>query len=330
MARGLPSGRSAGERSNLTRPGVIEEIARLYVEAGADLITTNTFGGSPARLRQFGLDGQTEAVNRAAVEAVRRAARGRAYVSGVGRALAGTCSKPYGDGRSRGHRRGLRAADPRARRGRRRPRLHRDDDRSGRGDACRAGRQVGRPGPAGHGHHDVRADAPRVSSPSWACPSSRPSAGLSEAGADVVGSNCGNGSVTMMVEIAREFRALTGLPIAIQPNAGLPEPRGRKPRLSRDAGVHGRAGARTAGRRRRDHRRLLRHDAGARPRVARHCVRYEVLSATRIFASSTSRFFLNVIVMAPSLPYRGPSMNCCFRSSDSALARMASAALSVK
>jgi methionine synthase I (cobalamin-dependent) len=47
--------------------------------------------------------------------------------------------------------------------------------------------------------------------------------GLSEAGADILGSNCGNGSVTM-VAIAREFRALTGLPIAIQPNAGLPEP----------------------------------------------------------------------------------------------------------
>jgi 5-methyltetrahydrofolate--homocysteine methyltransferase len=48
--------------------------------------------------------------------------------------------------------------------------------------------------------------------------------GLSEAGADILGSNCGNGSVEM-VAIAREFRALTGRPIAIQPNAGLPEPR---------------------------------------------------------------------------------------------------------
>jgi len=48
--------------------------------------------------------------------------------------------------------------------------------------------------------------------------------GLSDAGADILGSNCGNGSVAM-VAIAREFRALTGGPVAIQPNAGLPEPR---------------------------------------------------------------------------------------------------------
>jgi methionine synthase I (cobalamin-dependent) len=46
-----------------------------------------------------------------------------------------------------------------------------------------------------------------------------------EAGADILGSNCGNGS-EIMVEIAREFRAHTGRPVAIQPNAGLPEPRG--------------------------------------------------------------------------------------------------------
>jgi methionine synthase I (cobalamin-dependent) len=47
---------------------------------------------------------------------------------------------------------------------------------------------------------------------------------LTEAGADVLGSNCGNGS-EIMVEIAREFRARTNLPVAIQPNAGLPEHR---------------------------------------------------------------------------------------------------------
>jgi 5-methyltetrahydrofolate--homocysteine methyltransferase len=46
-------------------------------------------------------------------------------------------------------------------------------------------------------------------------------AGLAEAGADVIGSNCGNG-VEHMVAIAREFRRHTTLPLLIQPNAGLP------------------------------------------------------------------------------------------------------------
>ena len=48
--------------------------------------------------------------------------------------------------------------------------------------------------------------------------------GLAEAGADVVGSNCGNG-IEKMVEIARELRRHSRLPIAIQANAGLPESR---------------------------------------------------------------------------------------------------------
>ena len=46
-------------------------------------------------------------------------------------------------------------------------------------------------------------------------------AGLQEAGADVVGSNCGNG-IELMVQIAAEFRRHTILPMLIQSNAGLP------------------------------------------------------------------------------------------------------------
>lgn len=48
---------------------------------------------------------------------------------------------------------------------------------------------------------------------------------LTESGAAAVGSNCGNG-IAAMVEVARAFRAATALPLAIQPNAGLPETRG--------------------------------------------------------------------------------------------------------
>ena len=50
-------------------------------------------------------------------------------------------------------------------------------------------------------------------------------AGLADSGADVVGSNCGNG-IEAMIEIAREFRRHTELPLVIQSNAGLPENRG--------------------------------------------------------------------------------------------------------
>ncbi|MGD8330395.1 MAG: homocysteine S-methyltransferase family protein, partial [Acidobacteriota bacterium] len=45
--------------------------------------------------------------------------------------------------------------------------------------------------------------------------------GLAKAGADIVGSNCGN-SIGRMVEIARAFGEHTDLPILIQSNAGQP------------------------------------------------------------------------------------------------------------
>ena len=46
--------------------------------------------------------------------------------------------------------------------------------------------------------------------------------GLQKAGADIIGSNCGNG-IENMIKIAREFKKLTVLPIIIQSNAGIPE-----------------------------------------------------------------------------------------------------------
>ena len=46
-------------------------------------------------------------------------------------------------------------------------------------------------------------------------------AGLADAGADLVGSNCGNGSARMM-EIAAEFKRHGRLPVVIQSNTGLP------------------------------------------------------------------------------------------------------------
>jgi 5-methyltetrahydrofolate--homocysteine methyltransferase len=220
MARGVLPG-EAPESLNLTRPGVIEEIASLYVEAGADLITTNTFGGSPARLRQFGLDGQTEAVNRAAVEAVRRAAGGRAYASAsVG--PSGHLMKPYGDADpvdiGAGYERQIRAL---AEAGADLVCIETMTDLAEAVLAVRAARSVAPDLPviASMTFETTRRGFFTVMGVSI----EQAVRGLSEAGADILGSNCGNGSVTM-VAIAREFRALTGLPIAIQPNAGLPEP----------------------------------------------------------------------------------------------------------
>ena len=102
-ARGAPSSWSGAcppgrppEWFALEKPEVIEEIARLYVEAGADLVTTDTFGATSFRLELHGLGGERERVNRQAVEAVKRAVAGRALVSAsVG--PSGRLLEPHGD-----------------------------------------------------------------------------------------------------------------------------------------------------------------------------------------------------------------------------------------
>jgi 5-methyltetrahydrofolate--homocysteine methyltransferase len=48
---------------------------------------------------------------------------------------------------------------------------------------------------------------------------------LEAAGADIIGSNCGNG-IENMIEIAKEYKKYSNLPLIIQSNAGLPEIRG--------------------------------------------------------------------------------------------------------
>jgi methionine synthase / methylenetetrahydrofolate reductase(NADPH) len=60
---------------NLTEPSLVEGIHREYVEAGARILETNTFGANPVKLSSFGLADRTEAINRAAVERARAAIR---------------------------------------------------------------------------------------------------------------------------------------------------------------------------------------------------------------------------------------------------------------
>jgi 5-methyltetrahydrofolate--homocysteine methyltransferase len=219
MARGLEPGQ-APEVFNLTEPRVLEEIASLYLDAGADIITTNTFGGSPVRLRHSGLDRDTEAVNRAAVHAVRRAVGVRAYVSAsVG--PSGHVLKPYGDADpaeiAAGFERQIRAlagVDLIC--------IETMTDLAEAVLAVRASRAAAPDVPvmATMTFEHTRRGFYTVMGNSV----DQAIAGLLEAGADIVGSNCGNG-IQVMVEIARAFRARTPGLLAIQSNAGLPEQR---------------------------------------------------------------------------------------------------------
>jgi 5-methyltetrahydrofolate--homocysteine methyltransferase len=59
---------------NLSRPDLIREIHRGYFEAGADMVETNSFGGSPITLEEFQLGDRAREINRIAAELAREAA----------------------------------------------------------------------------------------------------------------------------------------------------------------------------------------------------------------------------------------------------------------
>jgi methionine synthase / methylenetetrahydrofolate reductase(NADPH) len=70
------------EQINLTQPALVKQIHREYIEAGAQVITTNTFGGNQMKLAKHGLENETENTNRAAVKLARSVAGPNIYVAG--------------------------------------------------------------------------------------------------------------------------------------------------------------------------------------------------------------------------------------------------------
>ena len=58
----------------LTQPDLIQSIHRSYLEAGADIIETDTFNGTALALEEFGLEEHVHELNRTAAELARRAA----------------------------------------------------------------------------------------------------------------------------------------------------------------------------------------------------------------------------------------------------------------
>ena len=218
MERGLAAG-NPPESFNLERIDVLEQIARAYLDAGADIIQTNTFGASRLKLAQYSLGDRVEEINKNAVRAVRNAAQSKAYVSGSC-GPTGQFLKPYGD---------VEQAE-----------MY-DAFMEQIAALINAGADViciETMSDAKEATCAVKAAKDLRSIPVMATMTfNRTPKGfytimgvtieetvrdLEAAGADIVGSNCGNGMENMIL-IAGEFKKFTKLPIIIQSNAGIPE-----------------------------------------------------------------------------------------------------------
>jgi methionine synthase I (cobalamin-dependent)/5,10-methylenetetrahydrofolate reductase len=77
---------------NLSNPGLVRQVHLEYLEAGAEVLETNTFGAHRFKLGPHGLESQVRRINREGARVAREAAAGRALVAGaigpVGKPLA--------------------------------------------------------------------------------------------------------------------------------------------------------------------------------------------------------------------------------------------------
>jgi 5-methyltetrahydrofolate--homocysteine methyltransferase len=214
--RGLARG-ECPDTWNLAHPEKVEEVARLYVDAGSRVILTNTFGANAVVLEKYGMAGSAAAINRAGVEISKRAAEGRAYVF----ASMGPCGKMLVTGD-----------------------VTEERLRDVFGEQALAMKDAGADGIVVETMMDVNeARIAVIAAKATGLPvvasmvfdsgkqKDRTMMGntpeqvveeLTRAGADVIGANCGQG-IEGFIPICARLRAATGMPLWMKPNAGLPE-----------------------------------------------------------------------------------------------------------
>ncbi|MFC2135858.1 homocysteine S-methyltransferase family protein [Bacteroidota bacterium] len=217
--RGLKMG-ECPELFNVINPEAVQEVVQLYIDAGSEIVLTNSLGGSALKLSDYNLEDRTEEINSKAVEIVRAVAKGKAYVAAsVG--PSGKILKPYGD------------AEP-------------DELRESFARQVKAMAEAGADAFCIETMIDLSETEIAVKTAKAVAPdipvmatmtfnetpkgfftvmgNNIPSVVevLTNAGVDIIGSNCGNG-LEKMINIAREFKKATDLPLIIQSNAGMPE-----------------------------------------------------------------------------------------------------------
>jgi 5-methyltetrahydrofolate--homocysteine methyltransferase len=223
--RGMKAG-ECPELLNVTAPETISEISCKYLDAGAEILETCTFGANPLKLARHRLEERYEEINMAAVRITRTVARDKAYVAAcIG--PSGRIMKPFGDTEpaavQSSYERQIQVL------------IHAGvdiiwietmTDLREAVIAVRTAKRVDLHIPViaamtfnktQRGYFTIMGNSVE-----------QVARELQSAGADAVGSNCGNG-IENMVEIAGVFAGTMKLPISIRPNAGLPVLKANKP-----------------------------------------------------------------------------------------------------
>jgi 5-methyltetrahydrofolate--homocysteine methyltransferase len=222
MLAGLEQG-NCGEMWNVTHPERVLAIQRRYVEAGADCLITNTFGGSPLMLKRHGHAEGLREINQAGVRIARQAFGERpGYVLGDIGPL-GAILEPYGD---------LSEADARAALDQQAAALveagvdsiiiETQTSLEELGLAIDAAKAAGAPCIIGSLAYDLSADGTFYKTMMGVAPEQ--GAEFVEArGAHIIALNCGTGmDMPGAAKVVRLYRESCKLPAMVQPNAGLP------------------------------------------------------------------------------------------------------------
>ena len=218
QGKGLEPG-GCPEALNITMPNVIKGMAEAYFNAGSDMVMTNSFGGNWFMLNKYGYGDQVYEFNKSAAAHARSVAPSGKYVMGsIG--PTGEFVEPLGSV--------SRAQMERA--------FH--EQITGLKDGGVDGVCIETMTALEEAELAINAaksitglvvmatmtfdKGPRGYFTMMGVTPEQAASKLKTAGADIIGSNCGNG-IMNMIDIAVQLRAVTDKPLLIHSNAGIPE-----------------------------------------------------------------------------------------------------------
>jgi 5-methyltetrahydrofolate--homocysteine methyltransferase len=222
MLAGLANG-DCGEAWNLSHPDRVLKIQRNYVEAGADCLITNTFGGSRLMLKRHGHVDQLREINQAGARIAREAFAGReGFVLGDLGPL-GAILEPYGDLPAD---QALAAYEEQSRAlveaGVDAIIIETQTSVEEMGVAIDAAKAAGAPCVIASFAYDLSQDKTFYVTMMGVTPE-RAAELAEEHGANIIALNCGTGmDMNGAAMVAKQYRESCNLPVMVQPNAGLP------------------------------------------------------------------------------------------------------------